>query len=69
MRDSDKIVSTNHNLFEEKGEPKQNWAEALLLTSLMPYHKARPAHLKYQINTPASLVYLAAEGGKAAQGK
>ena len=30
-------VSTNHSLFEEKGEPKRNRAEALLLTSLTPY--------------------------------
>ena len=34
---SHKTVSTNHNLFEEKGEPKWNGAEALLLTSLTPY--------------------------------
>ena len=34
---SHKTVSTNHNLFEEKGESKQNRAEALLLTSLTPY--------------------------------
>ena len=27
-------VSTNHNLFEQKGEPKRNRAEALLLTNL-----------------------------------
>ena len=26
-------VYTNHNLFEEKGEPKRNQAEALLLTA------------------------------------
>ena len=30
-------VSTNHNLFEEKGQPKQNGAEALLFTSLTSY--------------------------------
>ena len=30
----DKTVSTNHNIFEEKGEPKRNRAEALLLISL-----------------------------------
>ena len=29
-----KTASTNHNLFEERGEPKRNRAEALLLTSL-----------------------------------
>ena len=31
---SHKAVSTNHKLFEEKGEPKWNGAEALLFTSL-----------------------------------
>ena len=41
---SHKTVSTNHNLFEEKGEPKRNRAEALLLTSLTPYRWAKPAH-------------------------
>ena len=35
---SHKTGSTNYNLFEEKGEPKQNQTKALLLTSLMPYH-------------------------------
>ena len=43
-------MSTNHNLFEEKGEPKQYQTEVLLLTSLMPYRSAKPAHnpeLKY----------------------
>ena len=30
-----KTVSTNHNLFEEKGEPKRDRAEALLITSLI----------------------------------
>ena len=34
---SHKTVSTNHNLFEEKGEPKRNRTEVLLLTSLTPY--------------------------------
>ena len=33
----DKVVSTNHNPFEEKGEPKRNRVEAVLLTSLTPY--------------------------------
>ena len=32
---SHKTVSTDHNLFEERGELKWNQAEALLLTSLM----------------------------------
>ena len=34
---SHKSVSTNNNLFEEKGQPKRNRAEALLLTNLTPY--------------------------------
>ena len=34
---SHKTVSTNHNLFEEKGEPKQIQTEVLLLTSLTHY--------------------------------
>ena len=39
-------VSTNHNLFEERGQPKRyQAAEALLLTSLaQPYRWATPAH-------------------------
>ena len=32
-----KSVSTNHNHFEEKGEPKQYQTEVLLLTSPTPY--------------------------------
>ena len=31
---------TNYSLFEEKGEPKRNRAEALLLTSRTPYRSA-----------------------------
>ena len=34
---SDKTESTNHNLFEEKGEPKRYRTEVLPLTSLTPY--------------------------------
>ena len=34
---SHKTVSTNHNLFEEKREPKRNRAESLPSTSLTPY--------------------------------
>ena len=30
-------VSTNHNLFKEKGEPKRYRTEVLPLTSLTPY--------------------------------
>ena len=33
---TEQLVSTNHDPFEEKGEPKRNRAEALLLTSLTP---------------------------------
>ena len=32
-----KTMSTNHKLFEEKGEPKRYRTEVLLLTSLTPY--------------------------------
>ena len=32
-----KTVSTNHNLFDEKGEPKRSRNEVPLLTSLTPY--------------------------------
>ena len=39
-----KTVSTNHNLFEEKGEPKRYRTEVLLLTNLTPYHYAKPDH-------------------------
>ena len=34
---SHRAVSTNHNLFEEKGEPKLYQTEVLPLTSLTPY--------------------------------
>ena len=43
---SHKTVSTNHNLFKEKGEPKRNRAEALQLTSLTP--SAKPAHKVFE---------------------
>ena len=36
-RQSHKTVSTNHNLFEKKGEPKRYRTEVLPLTSLTPY--------------------------------
>ena len=38
---SHRTVSTNHNLFEEKGEPKRYLTEVLPLTSLTPYHQAK----------------------------
>ena len=34
---SHKTVSTNHNLFEEKGDPERYRTEVLPLTSLTPY--------------------------------
>ena len=34
---SHKTVSTNHNLFEEKGEPKRYRTEVPPLTNLTPY--------------------------------
>ena len=47
---SHKTVSTNH-LFEEKGEPKGNRAEALLLTSLT----ARPKRLTLEVGLSTPL--------------
>ena len=44
-------VSINHNLFEEKEEPKWNRVEALLLTSLTPYCSAKPAHIPLGVHT------------------
>ena len=41
---SHKTESTNHNLSEEKGEPKRYPAEVLPLTSLTSYRWATPAH-------------------------
>ena len=42
---SHKIVSTDHSLFEEKGEPKRYRTEVLPLTSLTPYRWAKLAHV------------------------
>ena len=39
-----KTMSTDHNLFEEKGDPKLNRTEVILLPSLTPYRWAKPAH-------------------------
>ena len=44
VRDSHKTVSANHNIFKQKGEPKQNRTEVLLPTNLTPYRQAKPAH-------------------------
>ena len=41
---SHKTVSTNHNLFAEKGEPKRYRTEVLPFTSVAPYRWAKPAH-------------------------
>ena len=41
---SHKTVSTNHNLFEEKREPKRYRTEVRPLTSLTPYRWAKAAH-------------------------
>ena len=41
---SHKTVSTNHNLFEEKEQPKRCRTVVLPLTNLTPYHWAKPAH-------------------------
>ena len=43
--ESHKTVSTNHNLFEEKGEPKRYRTEVLPLTSPTPYRQAKPSHV------------------------
>ena len=44
---SHRTVSTDHNLSEEKGEPKRYRTEVLLLISLTPYlyRYAKPAHI------------------------
>ena len=43
---SHKTVSTNHNVFEERGEPKRYQTKVLLLTSPTPYCYDKPAHAK-----------------------
>ena len=42
VRDKVTRLSTNHNLFEERGELKGDQTEVLLLTSLTPYCWAHP---------------------------
>ena len=37
--------------FEDKGEPKWVRTEVLLLTSLVPYHYAKPAHMFTAVKT------------------
>ena len=41
---SHKTVSTDDNLFEEKGVPKRYRTEVLPLTSLTSYRDGKPAH-------------------------
>ena len=43
---SHKTVSTNHNLFEEKGKPKRYRTEVLPLTSLTPYGQSGSPELQ-----------------------
>ena len=44
-------------IFEEKGEPKRNRTEVLLLTSLTPYRYAKPAHQKLLEQTTLHLIF------------
>ena len=53
-----KTVSTNHNLFEEKGEPKRYRTEVLPLTSLTPYHWAKPAHRWFCSSDPDNVTII-----------
>ena len=49
VRDSHKTVSTDHNISEDKGEPKRIRTEVPLLTSLTPYCCAYIAlHCRHQ---------------------
>ena len=41
---SHRTVSTDHNLFDEKGESKRYRIEVLPLTNLTPYRWAKPVH-------------------------
>ena len=49
-------MSTNLNLFEEKGEPKRNRTEDLLLTSLTPYSYA--GHTRYSVLVMDLYIYI-----------
>ena len=59
---SHKTVSTNHNLFEKKGEPKRYRTEVLPLTSLTPYRSTKPAFNIYMY------VYASKQRGMAREG-
>ena len=45
---SHKTVSTNHSIFEVKGEPKRYQTKVLPLTSLTPYLWAKPADISHR---------------------
>ena len=49
---SHKTVSSNHNLCEEKGEPKRYRTEVLPPTSLTPYRWAKPGHIRQKGTEP-----------------
>ena len=49
---SPRTVSTNHNLSEEKGEPKRYRTEVLPHTNLTPYRYAKPYAPSYYILKP-----------------
>jgi len=51
---SHKTVSTNHNLFEEKGEEKRYRTEVLPLTSLT--HYARPDRFTFTVPLLSSII-------------
>ena len=55
---SHRTVSTNHNLSEEKGEPKRYRTEVLPLTSLTPYRSAKPAHALIEVHTNDTDIYV-----------
>ena len=52
-------VSTNHNLFEEKGEPQRYLTEVLPLTSLPPY-SSRPNRLTLEATHNKQYLYVRA---------
>ena len=56
---SHKTVSTDHNLSEEKGEPKRYRTEVLPLTSLTPYRWAKAAHVSWMF----AFMFLYVHGG------
>ena len=61
---SHKTVSTNHNLFEEKGEPKRYRTEVLPLTSLTPYRLTSSLLARGPYLTPSLAVWPSDKAGK-----